>query len=246
MNSFSLMPSITTHNKHGSTWREKIGEIAPLDLSQVGLFVTGLIKAERKECYRLMLEVKEHHEFVVPFVHAVSDMDDAEYAFLRHEFGTRWFNLHPLREFPLIKPLSDETRSFITIENSGFGSLSREDLDSFAGLCIDLSHLEDARLTAPLAFQSILDLCAEFPVRANHISAIVRPASKIRDGLPQYSTHHLASEREMDYVKSLPREVIGEVAALELENSLREQIQVLKAVHQSLLLAQQSVRKMAA
>lgn len=247
MSNVTLVPSITTHSKRGSTWREKAAEISTLGLRQVGLFVTGLHKAERMECYRILLGVKEHHDFSIPFVHAVSDMDDAEYAFLRYEFGTSWFNLHPLREFPLIHSLSDETRSFITIENSCFvDPLTRDDLAGFAGLCIDISHLEDARLTNNTVYQHLLDLCAEFPVCANHISAIARPSSRVHRGQPQHSTHHLESPREMEYLNEAPRECVASLAALELENSLREQVSILEQVRTSLLSTQPSVRRLAA
>jgi hypothetical protein len=247
MNNLTLVPSVTTHSKRGSTWREKVAEIAPLNLRQIGLFVTGLHKGERRECYRALLNVKEHHNFSIPFVHAVSDMDDAEYAFLRHEFGTRWFNLHPLREFPLINPLSDETKSYITIENSCFVEpVTREDLQGFAGLCIDISHLEDARLTNERVYRHLVDLCQEFPVLANHISAIATPSSRVHRGLPQHSTHHLESPCEMEYLRGIPKECVATVAALELENSLGEQVKLLEQVKQVLLSAQTSVRRLAA
>jgi hypothetical protein len=199
------------------------------------------------ECYRVLLGVKEHHDFSISFVHAVSDMDDAEYAFLRYEFGTRWFNLHPLREFPLIHSLSDETRRFITIENSCFvDPVTRADLAGFAGLCIDISHLEDARLTNSSIYHHILDLCAEYPVCANHISAIAKPSSKAHRGQPQYSTHHLESPGEMEYLNEVPRECVASLAALELENSLHEQVSILEQVRNSLLSTQASARRLAA
>jgi hypothetical protein len=247
MSSLTLIPSITTHNKRGSTWREKVSEIAPLGLREVGLFVTGFHKAERMQCYRILLDIKKHHDFSIPFVHAVSDMDDSEYAFLRHEFGTRWFNLHPLREFPLIHSLSEETRSYILLENSCFvDPLTREDLAGFAGLCIDISHLEDARLTNTRVHQHIVELCLEYPVCANHISAIARPSSKVHRGQPQYSTHHMESPHEMEYLRAAPRECVAPLAALELENPLHEQVNILEQVRHSLLLTQASVRRLAA
>jgi hypothetical protein len=58
-----------------------MAEPEPFGMRQVGLFVTGLQKAERIECYRTLLELRAHRFFSIPFVHAVSDIDDAEYAF---------------------------------------------------------------------------------------------------------------------------------------------------------------------
>jgi hypothetical protein len=247
MRSFSVVPSITTHNRYGSTWREKIAELEPLGIRQVGLFVTGLQKAERKGCYRELLALREHHPFSISFVHAVSDMDDAEYAFLRHEFGTRWFNLHPLREFPLIHPLSDETRSFITIENSCFVDLIQiQDLQGFAGLCIDIAHLEDTRLVNPSGYGQILELCEAFPVRANHISASITPASEVYRGFPKHSSHHLAAEVELNYLSQMPKEVVGEVVALELENPLAEQLRLVEIVQTRLAALVPRLSKLAA
>jgi hypothetical protein len=247
MNDITLIPSITTHNKRGSTWREKIQEIQPLGLKQIGLFVTGFHKAERKECYRALLDLRERYEFSIPFVHAVSDMDDSEYSFLRSDFGTRWFNLHPLREFPLLCSLSDETRSFITIENSCFvDPVVKDDLEGFAGLCIDISHLEDARLTDEGVYRAILELCHAYPVYANHISAIAHPSSKVHKGRPQHSTHHLESLSEMNYLVKAPRECVATLAALELENPLHEQVLLIENVKALLLSTESSLRSLAA
>jgi hypothetical protein len=163
-------------------------------------------------------------------------MDDAEYALLRRDFGTLWFNLHPLREFPLLCSLSDETRQFITIENSCFvDPVTSDDLDGFAGLCIDLSHLEDARLSDQSVHKRIVDLCCQYPVLANHISAIAHPSSKVHRGRPQHSTHHLESAREMEYLSYAPQHCVAQVAALELENSLEQQVVILERVKSMLL-----------
>jgi hypothetical protein len=230
-----VVPSITTHSKCGSTWRDKIAEVLSLKVPQVGLFLTGLSDAERKECYRLLLDVREQHNFSIPFVHAVSRMEDAEYTFLRYEFGTRWFNLHSQRAFPLEYPLSEETKRYITIENANFSeSLTRQDLEGFAGICIDLSHLEEARLIKPAAYNDLMRLCSEIRVCANHISAIVDTFESGETHQPQCSSHYLGSEREVQYLNSMPHHVVGEVAALELENPLHEQLQLLRDVTRAL------------
>jgi hypothetical protein len=231
MKQFTIVPSITTHSTHSSTWREKIAEILSLQVREVGLFLTGLTEKERIECYRLLLTVREAHDFSIPFVHAVSTMTDSEYSFLRFEFGTRWFNLHSCREFPLLHPLSAETRRFITIENTTSEQpLCEEDLEGFAGLCIDLSHLEDARLMRPEVYYGLLELCSHYPVFANHISAVSVPARQFADGVPQHSCHYLQASHEVHYLRASPPTAFGEVAALELENSLLEQVRLVQEI----------------
>lgn len=232
-----IIPSITTHNRVGSTWREKIGEILPLKISELGLFVTGLQKAERKECYRLLCYVREQHFFTIPFVHAVSDMDDTEYEMLRTTFKTEWFNLHPLSEFPLKQPLSNVTKSRIVIENSCFVEpLLETDLDGFAGLCIDLAHLEDARLAAPDCYARNVEICQRFPVHANHISGVQSFSERFHKGRPAHSVHTVTGALELEYLKNSPGEAISPLAALELENTIEEQLRLIETVRAHLSL----------
>ena len=235
MNTVRIIPSITTHQRVGSTWRDKIAEILSLKIPELGLFVTGLNRAERKECLRMLCYTREQHYFTIPFVHAVSDMDDHEYAMLRNVFKTEWFNLHPLSEFPLAQPLSDQTRSRILIENSCFVKpLRAADIDGFAGLCIDLSHLEDARLAAPDCYYQNLELCTQFPVLANHISGVVKVSDRLHKGEPAHSIHFVSEAREMQYLSSLPTFTVSSLAALELENPLVDQLKLIEVTRAAL------------
>jgi hypothetical protein len=56
----------------------------------------------------------------------------------------------------------------------------------------------------------------------------------------------MESAREMEYVQATPRECVAALAALELENSLHEQVSVLEQVRHSLVLTQSSARRLAA
>jgi hypothetical protein len=235
METLRIIPSITSHQKQGSTWREKIGEVIELKIPQLGLFVTGLSNSERKECIRMLCYIREQHYFTIPFVHAVSDMDDSEYRLLREVFKTEWFNLHPLREFPLKQKLSAETRSRILIENSCFVEpLRSSDLEGFAGLCIDLSHLEDARLAMPDCYQQNLEMCSKYPVLANHISGIKAFANRVHKHQPAHSDHMISELTELHYLNQLPSSAVSPLAALELENSLQQQLSFIETVRAAL------------
>ncbi len=79
MRGFTVIPSVTTITRSASSWRDKIAEIEPLGLRAVGLFLTGVNAAERRELYRELELTHVRHLFRIPFVHAVSDMSEDEY-----------------------------------------------------------------------------------------------------------------------------------------------------------------------
>ncbi len=232
------IPSITTHSRGGHGWREKISELAKLEVNECALFVTGLNATQREECYKLLLNARQKRRFTVPFVHAVSSMSEDEFWFLMDTFGTEAFNLHPQWDFPLLHPLSANIRERIFIENCSVSTpLTREDLIGFAGLCLDLSHLEDSRRNHPENFARTVALTQVAKVGANHISGVrdlgVRP-----DGSHAGTSTHIAeTQADFAYLAALPAHCFASVLALELENSLQEQLTFIDTVARGALQA---------
>lgn len=227
-----ILPSITSHGRTGSSWRDKISEIEALNLKAVSLFVTGLSDTDRKECYALLEGVRKNHDFSIPFVHAVSSMSESEYLYLIHTFGVEYFNLHPTWQFPLQHGLSPQIRKKILIENSTIleSRLIPADMEGFGGICFDLSHLEDTKRASPSVYAELLQLTEQFPVLANHISAV--PAH------PNTSCHVLASNDEMRYLADLDPSSFSDLCSIELENSLTEQCTLITIIEDALLTAE--------
>ena len=230
-----ILPSVTTHGKGDCTWRRKLREIPELGLQTVAVFLTGLRASERSEFYRELEQAAAEVGLRVPFVHAVSTMGDEEFRYLRDRFGTERFNLHPVKEFPLQHELSREVRSWIYIENSSIEApLAREDLDGFAGLCIDLSHLEDMRRSNPAAYRQTIDLLSGTPIGANHISAVSDIPANMIGEVPVYSKHLLEDLSEVSYLRRAPRAALSDLCAIELENSLAEQLLIREEIFRGL------------
>lgn len=225
------IPSITTHSRGGHDWRDKILEVPTLGVNECALFVTGLSPNQREECYTLLLEAQRRRHFTIPFVHAVASMPEDEFWFLTDTFGTEAFNLHPQWDFPLLHALGANVRDRIYIENCSVSTpLTREDLAGFAGLCLDLSHLEDARRNYPENFARTLALTQVARVGVNHISG-VRNIGPRGDGSPNGSSTHLAETLDdFSYLTSTPPHCFAGVLALELENPIREQLAFVEAV----------------
>jgi len=171
--------------------------------------------------------MKAEYRFQIPFVHARSDMSDDEYYFLQGEFGTEAFNLHPVRDYPLLYPLSKSVKSKIYVENATLlgGDLLATDLEGYAGICFDLSHCEDERLRDSKAYDHFLDLALKFEIGANHISSI--PKTHLGDLGPEYRSQHFFSNLEaFDYLRNYSANFIGPYCAIELEDPISVHLRV--------------------
>ena len=219
-----VLCSITTAATTGfpyMDWRQAINVTAHLGLVRFALFLTMLDAAERQECYALLRKRLRSHQFVIPFVHARSDMLPDEYRMFVAEFGTERFNLHPIRRSPLPDcGLPQDLRDMIFIEN--VGKLIESDLEGYAGLCLDLSHLEITRRTFPDYYPVLLDVIRRYRIGANHVSAYVfTEGAEGRD-----DRHHYASLEEFSYLDNYPKEFYGRFVAIELTNPLSSQLAV--------------------
>jgi len=218
-----ILPSIITasYGQHSADWRKTIAELQTFKIRRCALFLTGLDHAERNECYRLLLRARKSAPFTLPFVHARNDMAHEEYLFLATEFGADRFNLHPTRRFPLLHVLGPELRRKVFIENDS--DLTPLDFIDFAGICLDLSHLEAARNNAPERYAATLKLIQEYEIGANHLSAIRRDGTGM-------STHWLENLSQLDYLEAYPKELFGRYAALELVNPLALQLKAISRI----------------
>lgn len=207
-----ILPTITST---AGDWREKIQEAAALGLKRVCFFPTMIPAAERPEACRL-LEGSGIEE--IPFVHLRSDFTAAEIDYFIRRFHTGRFNIHVREEYPWPEGLP-AYRDRVYVENTIYRL--DEDVKQWAGLCLDVSHLEAARLVLPPLYEHVLSLLATAPVGCWHVSAI----SSTWAGPPRRpDRHRLEKLSELDYAARY-REWLPPVVAMELENSLTEQVE---------------------
>lgn len=217
-----IYPSITTTPR--SDWRDKIKETERFSLTEVCLFPTFLKKPEREELYRLLENspIKK-----IPLVHLrEEDMGTDELNYLAKRFQVETFNLHS----PLPSNFQEKLGKYaknIYIENHPFAPLIESELKSAAGICVDFSHLEDARLRNQDVYKEDLRLMEIYPSGCSHISAIAKELQMyLPPLLPQHSLHYLRDFSEMDYLKNYPARYFSSIIAIELENSLAEQLKI--------------------
>ncbi|MEK9158643.1 MAG: hypothetical protein AAB673_01455 [Patescibacteria group bacterium] len=215
-----IYPTITTTT--GSDWRGKIEELKDLKLTEAALFPTPLKSKERQELYNLLEKTPLKH---VPFVHLRTDMDGDEVEYFIKRWGTRIFNVHPFLFDPLPATLK-KFKDLIYIENNSV-IWSESDVNQVAGLCVDFSHLEDTRRTNKGFYMSDLAMLETHLAGCAHISAIsAEPYSNQETNKIQYSKHYLDNLSEVDYLLGYPAKYFPPVIAIELENSLKEQLEI--------------------
>lgn len=216
-----LLPSITTTK--GADWRKTVKGISALGIKKVAVFPTCLSYEERQKLYGLLEKTGPGQ---IPFVHLRSDMRPEEIEYFIKRWQTKVFNIHPQAEYPLQYDYG-KYRQMIYIENV-YDVFDEKELESFAGICFDLSHLENDRHFHRERYSSALSMTKKFKIGCNHISAIRAEASRnyLDSKEVRYDRHFYKDLSEFDYVFKYPKEYFSKYIALELENSLSEQLKV--------------------
>lgn len=213
-----------------SDWKDKIQEIRELNLKEIALFPTVLKIDERKELYRMISEAGIE---TIPYVHLREDFSQEEVEFLMDTFKTKIFSCHSdVKSFSLMDSLA-KYASLIYVENPqkikseeffNAGSFSRQQV---IGICLDNAHLENLKNHDRVNFRRVQEMLKIFPIGVNHISGFKfnKPLGFINLTHP---THYIDDLKDFDYLRGMPAEYFSKCIALEVENSLAEQIEMEK------------------
>jgi predicted nucleic acid-binding protein len=225
-----ILPTITTIT--GSNWKDKIREIRELKIEEIALFPTCLNKEQRKTLYELLKQTSVKR---IPFVHLRTDMDVEELEFLAKEYDTAIFNVHSEREYPIPKEWLVKFKELICIENT-HTPLDENEVKNFAGICLDVAHLENLRILEPDKYAQQMEIINKFPIKCNHISAIKKEFSFIDEKKRKlaYDSHFMDNVFELDYLKNYPVKYFSEYCAIELENSISDQLEAIEYINRIL------------
>lgn len=216
-----LLPNITTITP--GKWRERIKEVKKFKLTEIAVFPTCLKEKERKELYELL---KETSVKKIPLVHIRNDMQLWELKYFKKTYGTKFFSTHTAREYP---PLFDygKLQKSVCIENN-YQSFDEEEIKKFGGICLDLSHLENDRLMRPAIYRADVAVLNKYPPKCGHISAVQDKVFLDSNGQERRATHRLTELSQLDYLKRYPKSYFQGPLAIELENSIEEQLEAVK------------------
>lgn len=201
------------------SWEKLLREASGLELKEVAFFFTGTDRNERKKVYEALenSSVKS-----IPFVHLRSDTEVEEIDYLIDKFKTKKFNIHPESgSYPMENDIS-KYKDMVYVENAHdfwngviFG---KEDVVDWAGVCVDVAHLVIEEHLYKENYEKTLKVIKESKAGCNHISPFKMEQEDVG------KAHFLEDFSELDYLKECPAYVFSDTMALEMTNSVKEQL----------------------
>ncbi len=201
-----------------SAWRDKIDEIRELGITEACLFPTAIGPSERRELFK---ELEDSPIKKIPFAHLRNDMGPPEIDLLINRYGTEKFNIHSEKVHPLNFDLSAYS-SMIYIENQ-IEPLDERELERYAGICLDLSHMEEGKIWKRRSYNHNMGMLKKYGCGCWHISAMSAQGKSLSDSRKKFSSHYFYRLEEFNYIIDyLP--YMPDIAALEVENTIKEQL----------------------
>jgi hypothetical protein len=105
-----------------------------------------------------------------------------------------------------------------------------EELEQSAGFCLDLAHLDSERLLIPDVYSEVLLRLEQYPIVANHISAMLLTKKEYRNDPIGSHAHTLTDLKQLDYLRDYPPRYFGQYVAIELSNTIEKQLEIKKYI----------------
>jgi hypothetical protein len=216
-----ILVSLTGKTLFG--FKKKLLEVEKYKIKEVALFLEFYSKKQKKKIYELLLNsnIKK-----IPLVHARNDMELKEFKFLIKNFKTEYFNIHE-ESFKYLEKWRSIHKKLLLELNYNNIIPSKKDISRIRGFCIDLSHFKAAQDRGTLEYNLILDYRKhKNKFLANHLNGYSKLFKK--------DLHYLVSLKQLDYLKELPKFLFGKYIALEMFNSIKQQLKFKKYLYKFL------------
>jgi len=193
-------------------WQLKLKEINRLGIDVAAVFLECFKKQQRDNLYRLLLKssIKK-----VPLVHLRNDVGKKEIRFFIDNFKTQYFNIHE-DSFSLLSKWEGYWDKLYLEMNYDSKIAKNVKVRQIGGFCIDLSHFKSAIARGSEEAYYIFIRRNKIRFTCNHLNGY--SPKKKRD------LHTITTLKDFDYLTTLPKYVFGKCIALEVKNSIKEQI----------------------
>jgi len=209
-----ILLSIT--GKESFDWDSKLKEINERNIDEVAIFLECFDQKERDNFYRLLLKstVKS-----VPFVHLRDDTTKEEMKFFIDRFKTKYFNIHEEHFKKLDQWQGYWDKLYLEMD---FNDEVAKDVKvrQIGGFCVDLAHLKAAISRGTKEASYVFLRKNESEIACNHLNGY--------DPLKMEDVHLIEDLGAFDYLTTLPKYAFGKIIALEVDNSIEEQIKFKK------------------
>ncbi|MBR9704800.1 hypothetical protein GOV12_05285 [Candidatus Pacearchaeota archaeon] len=213
----SIIPGITSFN--GKGWKRKLMEVEKLGITRVGLFLEEIDSRNNNELFDLLLKsnIKE-----IPLVHIKESTTCEDINFLIKNFKSKYFTIHESDFKNLEKWKSLYKKLFLEMNFDDYVSKNVK-VKKIGGFCIDLSHFKASWDLITDDFKYVIER-KNFKkyFKCNHLNGYSYKENR--------DLHRINSLKNFDYLKSLPSFIFGDVIALEMYNSISEQLKFKKYI----------------
>lgn len=203
-------------------WARKLKEISARKIDEVAVFLESFDKKERDNFYRLLLKstVKS-----VPFVHLKDDVSKEEMKFFIDRLKTKYFNIHE-DHFKVLFQWQGYWDKLYLEMNYDDKIAKDVKVRKIGGFCVDLAHLKSAISRGTKEASYLFFKKSQSEIACNHLNGY--------DPLKMKDTHFVKDLSAFDYLTTLPKYAFGKIIALEVYNSIEEQIKFREYVNRLL------------
>lgn len=212
-----ILVSITGYKE--KDWKSKLEEIEKHKITRIALFLEMFRKQQRSKIYSALLtsNIKE-----IPLVHIRNDMTKQELEFISKNFKTECFNIHE-NSFKHLEQWNGFYKKLFLEMNYDNHIPKKVNLNKIGGFCIDLSHFKAAEKKQSKDFEYITKRKKEKKYfKCNHLNGYSYKKN--------IDLHTIKSLKDFSYLKTLPKFLFGKYIALEVNNSIAEQLKFKKYV----------------
>lgn len=212
MNNLSKRMTVGITGDKEWQWKSKLKELADFKITRASLFLERYTVTQRRKIYSKLLDSNISD---IPLVHLKNDMTRDELSFLAKTYDP-YFTIHE-DSFDYFKKWRGFLSALYLEMNYNNSVLSKVDVSRIGGFCIDLAHFKAAEERWVKEFEYIFrrkKIKKYF--RCNHLSGYNFKNNE--------DTHTIKSPKSFDYLKTLPSFVFGDVIAIEVDNSIEEQL----------------------
>lgn len=193
--------------------KDKLQEMEDRKITETALFFQHLPTSQRHEVYQELVKagIKE-----VPLVHIGKSFNKEELQFLFDKYKTRYFTIHE-SDFSVLSQW-EGFYQYLFLEMSTDNVVAENvEVEKIGGFCVDLAHYQKQKDRDTVDYKYVYDRRDNKDLfQCNHLSGY--SFSEMED------LHYAENEKDFDYVKVLPEFVFGNVIAMEVNNSIEEQI----------------------
>ena len=205
--------------KGGKGWRKKLKEIKKYKITRFALFIEEISPKKRKKLYKKLNKLKIEE---IPLIHIKDDTTNEELEFFKQKYHTKYFTIHEDHFSKLNEWNGFHKDLYVEFNNDNFVSKSVK-VENIGGFCIDLSHFKKGEAIKSKEFYYVTKRKSKKSYFAcNHLNGYSYRLNR--------DIHAPTKLSQFSYLKTLPNYLFGKIIAIEMYNSIKEQLEYKKYI----------------